>query len=505
MKKLLNRRFFIVLILGLALGIVFMFSAQKMIKHTSTDEYCQSCHIHPHAAQSWKQSVHVTNRTGVKVHCVDCHLPPKGKGYLKEKIKAGAKDVYGFYFKDSSEFNWEAKSHPDYATKFTFNESCVNCHTNLFPLSLNKKGEQAHLYYTQHKDELNCINCHIDVGHYDPNSVGHAQNISFAKNEENREKYTSSTIVNKFEDFVEQIPNSAVSFKMVAIEGGTFKMGSPDNEKGREKNEGPQKEVKVSSFFIAELEVTWDEYMAFYQQTSAEGRTTDTEGIRKSGDVDAISGATPPYVQPDQGWGVGKRPAITMTWHAAETYCRWLSQITGKKYRLPTEAEWEYAARGGTQQAYFFEGNASDFDTKKLLNKIFGTNTEELDKHVIHSLNSKAKTQLPDMIAPNQYGLKNMLGNVAEFCSDWYDEDALSKLQSGAVDPKGANSGKYHVVRGGSFKSIPRQVRCATREYADEMAYRKTDPQMPKSIWWYSDCTHIGFRVVCEYDEKTGK
>ncbi|MCL3779907.1 hypothetical protein EMN47_05830 [Prolixibacteraceae bacterium JC049] len=505
MKNLLTKRIVLVLLIGIVVGIVIMLSGQKAMKYTSTDEYCNSCHIHPHATQSWKQSVHVVNRSGVKVHCVQCHLPPKGQNHLIEKIKAGSKDVYGYLFKDSTEFNWAAKSHPDMASKFTFKSSCINCHANLFPLTLSKKGEQAHLYYTQHEDELNCINCHIDVGHYDPNAAAHAQNTSFGNKEEKREMFTEATVVNKFESFEEHIPESDVAFKMVAIPGGSFKMGSPDKEKGRENDEGPVKEVKVSPFFMAEIEVTWDEYLAFYQQTSAEGRSTDTEGVRKEGDVDAISGATPPYGQPDQGWGLGKRPAITMTWHAAETYCRWLSQVTGKTYRLPTEAEWEYAARGGKEGSYFFEGKASDFNTESIINKIFGANTEILDKHVVYVGNSKAQTQTPDVVEANPFGLKNMLGNVGEFCSDWYSPDALKKLTNGVNNPKGPVSGKHHVVKGGSFKSTPAQVRCAERDFADEAAYRKTDPQMPKSIWWYSDCTHIGFRVVCEFDEKTGK
>lgn len=117
---------------------------------------------------------------------------------------------------------------------------------------------------------------------------------------------------------------------MVAVPGGDFMMGSPEDEPFRDTDEGPRVKVKISPFFMAEVEVSWDEYLAFYAQTSAEGRSTDTEGARTGPDADAITGATPPYGQPDQNWGMGRRPVISVTHHAAQTYCEWLSRVTGK-------------------------------------------------------------------------------------------------------------------------------------------------------------------------------
>ena len=97
------------------------------------------------------------------------------------------------------------------------------------------------------------------------------------------------------------------------------------------------------------------------------------------------------------------------------------------------------------------------------------------------------------------------MGNAAEYCSDWYAEDAYEKLQDGVLDPKGPVSGEEHVIRGGSFKSPIGEIRSASRDYTKTEAWMKTDPQMPKSIWWLSDCNYVSLRVVCDFDGKTGK
>lgn len=508
LKKLgnfLRKKILLIIFIGFVLGIFATVYFNKAIEATSTNESCEMCHVHPHATDSWKLSVHNVTRVGIQIGCVDCHLPPKGQGYLKEKIIASSRDLYGYVFKDSADFNWEAKSKLEQAQHFVFDESCINCHSNLFPLTLTKKGQDAHLYYTQKEDELLCINCHLNVGHYDPNAL-HAQNVKFGSTgNENLERFTEPAIVTEHEDFKETVPNTTIWFNMKAIPGGTFKIGSPENEQFRKPDEGPQKEVKLSPFFMAEVEVTWDQYLAFYSATAAEGRSTDTEGARTVTDVDAISGPTPPYGQPDQNWGLGDRPAITMSYHSAETYCKWLSKVTGKTYRLPTEAEWEYAARGGSETAFFFNGEPKDFAEKGFFGKLFGKSSDSINNYVIYEKNSQLKTHEPSAVQPNPYGLKNMLGNAMEYCLDWYAEDAYDKLPNGTVDPKGPETGEEHVVRGGSFKSEIGEVRNAARDYARSVAWMKTDPQMPKSIWWLSDCNNITFRVVCEYDEKTGK
>lgn len=501
----LRKKILLVLFLGLVLGIIFTLLFHKVMDVTSTNESCEICHVHPHVFESWKMSTHYDTRVGIHVGCVECHLPPKGQGYLPEKMKAFARDAYGYVFKDSADFNWEEKSTLEFAQHHTFQSSCVSCHENLFPLTLTKEGQDAHLYYSQNEDKLLCINCHLNVGHYDPNAL-HAKNVEFGSTgSENKERFTEPAQVTGHENFTETIPGTTISFQMKAIPGGTFKIGSPENEDLRKADEGPQKEVSISPFFMAEVEVTWNEYLAFYSATAAEGRSTDTEGTRTESDVDAISGPTPPYGQPDQNWGLGNRPAITMSYHSAETYCKWLSQVTGKNYRLPTEAEWEYAARGGTETPYFFPGNPKDFGEKGFIGKLFGKGSSDINQYIVYSDNSRAKTEEPDAVQANPFGLKNMLGNAAEYCSDWYAEDAYGQLQNGAKDPRGPESGEERVVRGGYFRSPVGEVRSAARDYTKSVDWLKTDPQMPKSIWWLSDCNYISFRVVCDFDEKTGK
>ena len=502
------RKFFLWFAPGLVVGALLIIGSNKAIHVTSTNEYCISCHIHPLADAAWKKSVHYETRSGYRVACVECHLPPRGNGYLPAKVKTGLRDLWSYWTKDSASIDWESRKRLEAARGYVYNSSCVKCHENLFPAKLTKAGEDAHLYYTQtkKKDELHCINCHLNAGHF-IEGYTHGSNATFGQvSAAPKEIYTEPVKVTEFSDFTEHIPRSSVSFEMKAIPGGTFRMGSPDDEPYRKADEGPVREVELSPFFMSEIEVSWDEYLAFYIQTAAEGRTTDTEGLRNrlSKNTDAITGATPPYGQPDQGWGLGQRPAISFSFHAAETYCKWLSSVTGKTYRLPTEAEWEYACRAGTSTPYFFPGEPTSFLRKGFLSRFRKNDTAVINTYVIYRANSSDKTQLPERVKSNPFGLKNMPGNVAEFCSDWYQPDTYSKFTGPLKDPKGPAEGTEHVIRGGSFLSTPDQLRSAARDYTKTDEWLKTDPQMPKSIWWYSDCFHVGFRVVCEFNEKTG-
>ena len=501
------KKFWIIFVPGLFAGMLIILGGGKAIKATSENKYCASCHIHPQATTSWKQSVHYITRSGDITGCVECHLPPKGEGYLKEKAFTGVRDLWGKWTKDPGSFDWEERSRLENARQYVPESSCIHCHETLFTTELSKEGEKAHLYYdqTEKTDELHCINCHLNAGHF-IKDYKHGGNDLFGKTASaSTEIYESPAEVNMFGSYREFIPGSKVSFSMIAVPGGSFSLGSPADEPFREEDEGPRVEVTVSSFFMGEIEVTWDEYLAFYASTGTGGRSSDTGRMILPGEADAITGATPPYGQPDQNWGLGERPAITISYHAAETYCKWLSSVTGKSYRLPTEAEWEYACRGGTGTPYFFDGDPEKYQRSGLSATFRKDDTTTINTYVIYQANSQAKTQLPGRVKANPFGLKNMLGNVAEFCSDWYHPGTYSEYSGTMVtDPRGTATGSEHVIRGGSFRDPAGNLRSANRDHTRTENWLRTDPQMPKSKWWYSDCYHVGLRVVCEFNEETG-
>lgn len=500
-SNLIKRKHYLLFIAGGLTFTLFLAISKKTIEYTSTNEFCASCHVHPHADATWKLSVHHNTPSGVSVKCVDCHLPPEDQNvyFLYRKAYHGFHDFYMYLTTDPEEIDWEAKRTVEASKRFVYEDGCKKCHTNLFPSTLNTLGSESHLKYLRDPESTSCVKCHHEMGHY-RGEKGLTSGLEAVT--ESKEIFTEPATVLSFSDFEEKIPGTAVSFKMVAVPGGKFNMGSPSGEPYRRIDEGPVREVEVDSFWMAEIEVTWDEYLAFFNATGSQGRKEAETPVNE--EVDGISGATPPWGAPDQGWGMGKRPAITMSFHAAETYCRWISQVTGKKYRLPTEAEWEYAARGGTAGAYFFEGTPKDFESDGLLRKILGADTTVINSYVIYQENSPYRTQLPELVKPNPFGLKNMLGNVAEFCLDFYDPQVYAKYPQGVIrNPRGPRSGEEHVVRGGAYINTAKDLRVARRDFTRTTDWLVTDPQIPKSIWWYSDCKHVGFRVICEYDNET--
>lgn len=494
--KKIKRIHYLLFISGGLTAILFLVLSNKTIHYTSTNQFCESCHVHPHAETTWKLSAHHNTRSGVSIRCVDCHLPPGEQSFqfITRKAYHGFHDFYVYMTKDSAEIEWSDKRSVDAAKRFVYEDGCKKCHTNMFPSTLNVLGGEAHLKYLRNTENSTCLTCHLNVGHYRGKTglTGGDEITSGSK-----EIFSTPALVTEFSTFEEKIPGTSVSFKMVSIPGGEFRMGTPANEPFRRQDEGPVIEVAVDSFWIGEIEVSWNEYLAFFNATASQGRKEAVEPDEK---LDGISGATPPWGAPDQGWGKGTRPAITMSYHGAETYCRWLSSVTGKKYRLPTEAEWEYAARGGKDTPYFFEGSPEDYESKGFWSKIFGVDTTVINSYVIYQENSPNKTQEPSKVQANSYGLKNMLGNVSEFCLDFYDPAVYSKYPKTLVkNPRGPRDGLEHVVRGGAYNNSAKDLRAGRRDFTRTKDWLVTDPQIPKSIWWYSDSKNVGFRVVCEY------
>jgi sulfatase modifying factor 1 len=500
--KTIKRKHYLMFIAGGLSAVLFFALFNKTIHYTSTDKFCATCHVHPHADATWKLSTHHNTRSGVSVNCVDCHLPPKEQNFqfITRKAYHGFHDFYVYLVKDSADIDWTEKRSIDAAKRFVYEDGCKKCHINMFPSTLNVLGGEAHLKYLRNPENSTCLQCHLNVGHYRGKSglTGGDELVAGSK-----EIFTAPAEVTGFNTFDEKIPGTTVSFKMVAVPGGGFKMGTPDDEPYRRGDEGPVIDVAVDSFWMGEIEVSWNEYLAFFNATGSQGRK---ESVEVENETDAISGATPPWGAPDQGWGKGTRPAISMSHHGAVTYCRWLSKVTGKKYRLPTEAEWEYAARGGKSTPYFFNGSPKDYESEGFWHKLFGADTTTINSYVIYQENTPNKTQEPSKVQPNPFGLKNMLGNVAEFCLDFYDPAVYSKYPKTTVkNPRGPRDGMEHVVRGGAYNNSAKDLRAGRRDFTRTKDWLVTDPQIPKSIWWYSDCKNVGFRVVCEYSKTSLK
>jgi len=302
------------------------------------------------------------------------------------------------------------------------------------------------------------------------------------KDSEHKKKYTETITSKSGED---------ISFDMVLVPGGTFEMGSPKDEPDRKDNEGPQHKVRLAPFYLCTTETTLELFMAYYQETMTskkdffEEETTENEAKQSKGDVDAISGPTPVYGDLTMGYGK-KHPAVGMTWHNATIFCTWLSRKTGRKYRLPTEAEWEYACRAGTANVFGF-----------------GNDHKQLVDFSLYEDNSDGETNEVAKKKPNSRGLYDMLGNVREWVYDFYSPDAYKDAaqKSPAVNPQGPKSGKVHVARGGDYSSSIEELRCAARAFEEEW-WRSGDPQIPKSKWWLPEMDIIGFRIASSIEPK---
>ncbi|MCG8653710.1 MAG: formylglycine-generating enzyme family protein, partial [Pirellulales bacterium] len=299
--------------------------------------------------------------------------------------------------------------------------------------------------------------------------------------------------------YVTRIPGTDVTFEMIPVPGGTYTMGSPENEEDRNDDEGPQVRVNVAPMWVAKYEVRWDAYKEFMRLYEV---FTDFEakGIRKvepsdrltyQNRIDTITAPTPLY-QPDHTWEWGDdddQPAVTMTQYSAMQFTKWLSAITGQQFRLPTEAEWEYACRGGTTTAYYW-----------------GDDVDDADAYAWYFGNAK-KGQLPGgKKTPNPFGLYDMHGNVVEWTVNAYTEDGYAWLvDQQPVDAvmavKWPETATHCVVRGGTWESYVEEIRSAARLVSDDELWKDIDPNIPKSPWWFTDdpVRGIGFRVFRSY------
>jgi formylglycine-generating enzyme required for sulfatase activity len=314
--------------------------------------------------------------------------------------------------------------------------------------------------------------------------------------------------------YIEKIPGTNVTFAMVPVPSGEFLLGSPADEPERSADEGPQVRVQVEPFWMGKCEVTWAEYrsfMAMYDafkkmQLLAVNRGSADAGaaeenwrlveahawngkLEEEWGVDAVTSPTPLY-ESSFTYSVGdqpNQPAVTMTQFAAKQYTKWLSGITGHDYRLPSEAEWEYAARAGTTTAYSF-----------------GDDPAELEDHAWLDANGDYQTHPVGTKEPNPWGLHDVHGNVAEWTLDEYRADAYAKLGAGPIGANHAirwpNDAKPYprVIRGGSWLDAAAICRSAARHKSEEDEWKISDPNIPLSPWWYTEeaAQGVGIRIV---------
>jgi formylglycine-generating enzyme required for sulfatase activity len=231
----------------------------------------------------------------------------------------------------------------------------------------------------------------------------------------------------------ESIEGTTVTFEMVPVPQGTVTLDG--------------KSVTVPAFYIGRTEVTWDMYDVF---------ALGLDSPQSRGRGDATARPSQPYGAPDYGWGHAGYPVISVARAAAEAFAEWLSKKTGKKYRLPTEAEWLHAAR-------LAAGGDALPSAKR-------------DTLAWHAGNASEKTHATGAKAPDALGLVDLFGNAAEWVT----------TADGAA-----------VVRGGSFRDPGDKVGPAARAVQDD-SWNLRDPQFPKSRWWLSDGPFVGFRLVRE-------
>lgn len=276
-----------------------------------------------------------------------------------------------------------------------------------------------------------------------------------------------------------KVPETGAPYAMAPIKGGDFLMGSPAAEQGRQEDEGPQRKVTIAPFWMGKFEVTWDEYEPFMITNISRKKDGSPAELPEGAEApDAISKPTTPYTEMSFGMGTKGFPAISMTQHAALKYCQWLSSQTGHFYRLPTEAEWEYACRAGTTTAFSW-----------------GDDPSQAGDFAWFWDNCDGKYQLVGKKKPNPWGLHDMHGNVIEWVLDGYAPYPPAKEPLTAPYQKPSDNVYPRVARGGSWYDPPETLRSAAR-FQSAPAWKIADPQLPKSIWYHTNAMWLGFRLV---------
>ncbi len=274
----------------------------------------------------------------------------------------------------------------------------------------------------------------------------------------------------------DQIPNTDIHIAMVPIPAGSFMMG---NDKSKREDEKPARQIEISAFYMSAFEISHDMYMVFRDPEI----DVDEEGRPR---VDGITRPSAPYEDPVFGMGKEGYPAAGMTQFSALQFCKWLSNKTGEFYRLPTEAEWEYACRAGSHEKYFF-----------------GKKKKDLAKYAWYEKNSEGTFHKIGKLQPNPWGLFDILGNVSEWTLDQYHIDAYGKNRNESTDPWVKPTSLHpRSVRGGSFRNGVKELECAVR-IESSLDWKKRDPQIPKSFWWNTDSPFVGFRIVKPADQPT--
>jgi formylglycine-generating enzyme required for sulfatase activity len=297
-----------------------------------------------------------------------------------------------------------------------------------------------------------------------------------------------ATTEKEMKPYTEIVVGSDAKFEMLPIPGGKFTMGSPESEAGRQADEGPQHEVAIEPFWMGKHEVCWDAFEEYTMKMNAHRRKVLKRPATPNDKfADAMAHPTNPYTDMSFDMGKDHRPAVGMTHYAARMYCKWLTTKTGRYYRLPTEAEWEYACRAGTKTTYSF-----------------GDDTEKLDDHAWYFDNADGKYQKLGTKKPNPWGLYDMHGNVCEWVLDQYVPDSYAQFKDKtAANPFAPTKKLYsHVTRGGHFDDDPEMLRSAARR-SSEKDWKKQDPQSPQSVWYFTDAKWVGFRVVRPLREPT--